>query len=360
MMNLNSLRIALTFAGCFLGAGFVSGQELWQFFASFGLKGLFGLVLSMSLLFVFGVLLMRLANNSGFCESDKLIIRKNNKILRAFVGVATVFFLFGIAVIMSSGVGALFEQQWGIHGSIASSVFAVLVFILALGGHERLVNVFSVTVPVLVVFTVAIGILAYIRFPYSNAESFSQLQNETNPLLGSWWVSALTFVSYNLFSSVEIIAPFGNAVNNKRRTVLGIALGSGFLLLIALCIFLSMYLCPESVAKDLPMLYVASVISPVLASFYAVLLILGMLGTALSSLVGAIHFLCEKYIWMKNNKIAVVAVMSSLMFVCGLVGFGELIGTVYPICGYFGIAALVLMIEHMVHIKIKGKNNDRI
>ena len=93
-MNINSLRIAVTFAGCFLGAGFVSGQELWQFFGCYGLKGLLGLVLSMTLILVFGVVLMRLANISGTGECDKIIIRKNNKFLRSFIGFGSVFFLY--------------------------------------------------------------------------------------------------------------------------------------------------------------------------------------------------------------------------------------------------------------------------
>ena len=34
--KIGTLRLALTFAGCFLGAGYVSGQELWQYFGAFG------------------------------------------------------------------------------------------------------------------------------------------------------------------------------------------------------------------------------------------------------------------------------------------------------------------------------------
>ena len=36
----SALRLGFTYAGCFLGAGYVSGQELWQFFGRFGENGL--------------------------------------------------------------------------------------------------------------------------------------------------------------------------------------------------------------------------------------------------------------------------------------------------------------------------------
>ena len=45
--KIGALRLGLTFAGCFLGAGYVSGQELWQYFGAFGTHGLLGLALGM-------------------------------------------------------------------------------------------------------------------------------------------------------------------------------------------------------------------------------------------------------------------------------------------------------------------------
>jgi uncharacterized membrane protein YkvI len=42
MNHISTLQFALSYVGVFLGAGFVSGQELWQFFACFGPVGLLG------------------------------------------------------------------------------------------------------------------------------------------------------------------------------------------------------------------------------------------------------------------------------------------------------------------------------
>ena len=38
--KIGTLRLALTFAGCFLGAGYVSGQELWPDVGACGAQGL--------------------------------------------------------------------------------------------------------------------------------------------------------------------------------------------------------------------------------------------------------------------------------------------------------------------------------
>ena len=73
--KIGTLRLGLTFAGCFLGAGYVSGQELWQYFGAFGAHGLLGLVLAIALLGGTGVLLLRLSARTGIETMDALIVR---------------------------------------------------------------------------------------------------------------------------------------------------------------------------------------------------------------------------------------------------------------------------------------------
>ena len=43
MKEIKMWSLAFTYVGCFLGAGFISGQELWQFFGNFGNWGYVGL-----------------------------------------------------------------------------------------------------------------------------------------------------------------------------------------------------------------------------------------------------------------------------------------------------------------------------
>lgn len=75
MKQLSVTRIAFLFSGCFLGAGFVSGQELWQFFGCFGRGGFWGLAISAVLFALCGILLIRLAQISGVKEMDETVIR---------------------------------------------------------------------------------------------------------------------------------------------------------------------------------------------------------------------------------------------------------------------------------------------
>ena len=112
--KIGTLRLALTFAGCFLGAGYVSGQELWQYFGAFGARGLLGLVLAVALLGGTGVLLLRLSARTGIETMDALIVRADIPWLRTVVGVLTAVLLFGVVCIMAAGIGALGEQMLGL------------------------------------------------------------------------------------------------------------------------------------------------------------------------------------------------------------------------------------------------------
>ena len=96
MKKIGSLKLGLSFAGCFLGAGYVSGQELWQFFGSFGTLGVAGLLLALLVLSAAGVLMLKLNRLTGYDEADKLILGGKAGILRHAVTFLELLLLFCI------------------------------------------------------------------------------------------------------------------------------------------------------------------------------------------------------------------------------------------------------------------------
>ena len=108
MKKIGFFSIMTTFVGCFLGAGFVSGQELWQFFGCYGINGYFGMLLSCLLFFALGALILLLAHRTGIEEMDRLLLPRAPRALRAICGAVAVFFQYGILIVTSAGIGALF------------------------------------------------------------------------------------------------------------------------------------------------------------------------------------------------------------------------------------------------------------
>ena len=58
MEDLKSSQLGMIFTGSFLGAGFVSGQEIMQFFGVFGKMGIVGMILSVFLFGIFGYIFL--------------------------------------------------------------------------------------------------------------------------------------------------------------------------------------------------------------------------------------------------------------------------------------------------------------
>lgn len=353
MKKTGTIGLAFTFAGCFLGAGYLSGKELWQYFGSYGLFGIVGLIFALAIQLVFGILLLRLSEMTGSSRLDELIIRWKNPFLREIAGGVSLFFMFGIFVIMSAGAGSLLNRVTGLSSTIACALFCAIVALLACTGVGGMIKVFSFIVPILAAVCVATGVIQLFSGSSMHIDSTSQ-----NPLLGGWPSSAINYAAYNLFGTIGILAPLAARLKNRKTTVFGVAAGSVLLLVIALAIILAMFTSPKTGDFDLPMLELSLGLSSILGMSYAVLLFFGMLGTSVSSLVACTEYLGARSPLLKNRRIIVTFVLGIAAFSGSLAGFGQLVSIVYPICGYLGIAALALITEHYIHIKRASKKTD--
>lgn len=343
MKKINTLSLGLTYAGCFLGAGFVSGQEIWQFFGAFGVYGVLGLLLTFLLHFLFGVILIKLIHNTHITEMDKLVVWKNIHLLRTFVGAITTFFMFSILIIMSAGAGALLNRMFSIPNFIGCGLFCLFVGLVSLGGVDGMISALSRLVPVMIIGAVVIGIMTVWQNGFQF--DFSIQVYGQNALLHNWVFSAFTYASHNLFCTIGIISPM--AMQIDKKTVLpGIGAGSIMMLLIAVCVLFGVFVNISVAHTELPMLELAYNISSGLGVVYAILLLFGMFGTSLSSIVGVVAYGEQKSKWFMKYKKTLVIILAFIGWICSLFGFGDLIGIVYPISGYFGFIAILAVTIH--------------
>lgn len=353
MKSINPVKLAFTFAGLYLGAGYVSGQELYQFFGSFGTMAYAGVCLTMLLIFIFGYMIMRVAQISGIREMDRIIVFQEFPKIRNLVGIIQTVFIFGIVIIMCAGTGALLNQIFSIPAYIGSGFFAVLLAVLACRGINGLVSILSTIVPVLIAVTVAICIISLIKNNFS-VSTFPQAET-TNPLLSNWLISSVIYVTYSLFCEIGILTPLAHLAGNKKNTFAGVVIGSFFLFCLASCILMAMSVYPDSVNSELPMLAVSSKINTIISYVYAVLLFGCMLSAALSGAIAIINYGTHKYGLTNGKKPLVIIAMAAVAWLVSLFGFGDLIGIIYPICGYFGIIAMISVTLHFFKLKFTKK-----
>lgn len=352
--KITAIGLALTYAGSFFGAGFVSGQELWQFFGSFGKNGYFGIPLAILLFFMFGVLIVRLVQISGKTSFDEIIVIGNYHKLRNFFSTLIVFMMFGIFVIMCAGTGALINQTFNLPTYFGCGLFCIIIAIAAMNGIFGTVKIFSFLVPVMVIATIIICFTTVQKYGITFTEPFPS----KNPLLGSWWFSALTYVSYNIITLIGTLVPVGALIKKRSSVYIGIALGCLMALLLSISILFALSTMFEALNKELPMLEIAFRIHNTIGMVYSVLLVFGMFGTSLASIVSIIAYAENKFNFVKYHKNVTVIAIELIGFLCSLAGFGNLVGTIYPIFGYIGFIILITLIGNYIYLKSKNKHTN--
>ncbi len=343
MKKLSPLRLGFAFAGSFLGAGYVSGQEIWQFFGRFGAGALPGLALAMVLIGTIGVMVWELAKGLDMTEMDLLCVERDIPVLRWSLSAVQAVMLFGFTVIMCAGGVALCVQQWNLPEVPCAVVLSIAVAAVSLAGIPGLVNLFSGLVPVLCVVTVSAAVAAPLVGggipPAAPAES----------AFGGWPVSAAVFFAYNTFGAIGIFAPVGPMAADRRSIRRGIIIGCAILMAIALSVLVAMAAIPGAESTEMPMLSVVTACFPWLAPAYAVVLLVTMFGAAIGCLVALMTFLQEKSAAVRSHRVLWTAGIMAAALLGSFVGFSDLIGVLYPIFGYCGIGFLALLAMHWLH-----------
>ncbi len=344
------LTVAAAFTGCFLGAGYVSGQEIYQFFGAFGVGGVVGLILTICGLFAAGCLLLRLTMLTRDGAIDRAVVGADKPALLFLVGAAEIVMMFGTYFVMIAGAGALIEQITEIESAhyAGAFVFTILVSALALLGLRGLLRLFSAAVPPLVAFAVVIAVASLVKnggFP-----AFAEIEH-TNPLLPNWAVAAVSFASYNYFCCVGILCPVGAELQRRGVIAPAILLGCCFLFLIAFGIIVTINACPDAAGAPLPMLAAAEWVWFPLRYIFAVLLFLAITGAALSVLIPIMTYFEGKLTWCRSHNILTVCAVSVPAFLLSCFGFTELVGTVFSTIGYLSLVILFGIVRHYVAVR---------
>lgn len=346
--GVSALKIAGVYIGTIVGAGFATGQEILQFFARFGLSGLWGIILTTALFILFGYIVMELGYKL-FAQSHLEIIRySGGRVIGSIMDIMITFFLFGSMTAMIAGTGALFAQQFGLPAFWGSLLMAVITTITVLTGINGVINSISIVVPFLLASVIGISIFTIIKSPplMSAAQTI-----EKNIFMSNWWLATVLYISYNIVLSIGVLGPLGAHAKDERAIFKGAALGGLGLGLGTLMIYLA--ICGNIINiqnMEVPMSYIAGNISHLVQLIYAVILVAEIYTTA----VGSLYSFSARTVNLERSPRkgkAIVAGVATMAFFASLLGFSNLVKYLYPSVGYLGIIMLICLI----YTKIKNR-----
>ncbi len=336
--KISSYKIATTYIGTVVGAGFASGQELLQFFVVFGYKGLIGLIFVTFLFIFFGYKIMscgRLLNS----QSHEVIIQYTcGKFLGSLLDFVIVFFLFGSLTAMIAGTGALMHQLFHISSLWGNLLMTLLTIITVLTGIRGIISSISFIVPFLLIATIGICIASLVIFP-SQLVMTTDINVPASQLMHTWWWSALLYTSYNILLSFAILGPLGAHAKDDRSIRKGALLGGLGLGICAIFIFLTLFQNMSQVtALEIPMFYIAGQLSKTTLIIYFAVLVAAIYSTAVGSLYGFVARMTSND--PKHQKLMIFA-LGFFALLASQLGFTTLVKYLYPIIGYSGLVLLI-------------------
>lgn len=172
--------IASAFIGVIVGAGFASGQEVLQYFTSFGTLGILAAFVSTVLFAYVGMMLVWLGSRSQTSSYNEVIYKISHfkfiekltrfNLIGVIVDAVLVFTLFGVGVVMIAGAGANLNQQFGLPHVVGAVLMAVLVLLTGMLKVDKVVAVISSITPFLILFVIFISIYSFFTMDGSLAE----------------------------------------------------------------------------------------------------------------------------------------------------------------------------------------------
>lgn len=343
--KVSQTKVAATYIGTVVGAGFATGQEILQFFVAFGIKGAWGIALTTLLFIVFGIMIMEMGFRLKARSHLDITGGFGGKFFGIIIDAIVVFFLYGSLTAMLAGTGALVSQQFGIPEIAGNLAMAVLATVTVLCGTNGVINAISSVVPFLLLAVTGISIYSIINMP----PDFT-ITTGTGGLLGNWLGSSLLYASYNIIMALAVLAPLGAAAESERAVrrgglLGGIGLGAGSLMIyLAVCGNMG-----EIQGLEVPMAYIAAQISPFIEIAYSVVLIAEIYTTAVGSLFGLAAGMTDIDKTPLRSKLLVV-LLTLLAFLGSLLGFSNLVKYLYPLAGYAGFLLLAMIVYKRLKI----------
>lgn len=336
-----SIQIAGAFVGLIVGAGFASGQEILQYFTSFGYWGIAGSIVATALFAFFGMTLAQLGSHLQTTSHKGVIYHIGGRYVGIVLDLLITFFLFGVAVVMFAGAGSTFEQMFGIDARIGSIVLVVLTILTLLLNLKSIMNLIAAITPYLLV--VILVILGYslltmdLTFGEAHDLAVDQSSAATN-----WILGALLYVSYNIACGAALLIVMGGAEKDPKVAGRGGILGGILLGIMILLVNITLYVKVDVISGvDMPTLELANQIHPIVGILMAIALLAMMYNTA----VGMFYSFTVRFVSANHKYFKIIIIFVGLAgYVASLVGFTTLVSSVYSTVGYLGFALMLAIL----------------
>jgi uncharacterized membrane protein YkvI len=348
------VRLSGAYIAFLIGSGFATGQEILQFFAGFGLRSLLGCLLVLAGSAYLAVSFYLAGQRHDLRNSDEVFRHYAGPLLGPAFGWYTVVVAYSIYVVMLSGAGAVLHQHLGVPVELGAAAMGVVVFVTLYFGLHELVDVIGSIGPLLVILILVIAGVAVFGDP--RRVLIADTVVGTVSILRAaptWWLSALVYLSMLQPPLAAFLPPLGAATANPRTLAWAGVLGSLlFTVTLALCTLALLAGLPDIGGNVIPMLALATRVTPRVAAIFQWIIVAGIFTTAAPML------------WITAVRLApdgspryrvFVALLGAIGYAAGVaLPFDRLLNLIYPTIGWSGFVLVVCVVWKQIRTRSIG------
>lgn len=332
----NLCKAIFVIIGSIIGAGFASGKEIYLFFNTYGLRGMFGIIIANILLAFVIYYILKLANKykiNTYKELLHMINLKNNtvKVLNRFINILLVVSFY----IMIAGFCSYFKQEFNVEYLPMSIIISILCFKTLLGNSKSLYLVNIIIIPILLFLICLIGYKMDININIFNKNEFSEI---------GWFFAALKYTGYNLIMLIPVLISIRESTLENEK-IISIIVGFIFIIL-ALVLYLIMDMSNINIKYiDLPIVYIVSKLGVIYKYLYGVIIVCAIFTSAISSGFAFLNNISKNE---KNYKLNTCLLCFSSIMV-SRIGFSNMVEILYPLIGVIGMCQFIFIMYKTIY-----------
>lgn len=358
-MDKKTISIILAYVGVLTGAGLASGQEIMQYFISFGKDGLYGLI-GIGVLHIFvGGIVLQLGSHFVAQSHIDVLEEVSEKFVTKFMDFALILNCFLMGFVMIAGAGSNLEQQFGLAPWIGSLICTLLIIVVGMMDFEKVTKVIGFFTPLVLIFTL-VGAIYTIVKANPDFEALDVLGKSMGSSLPNIAVSTINYFGLCMISSISMAFVLGGSRTDSSQARAGGMLGGGLVAILTALVGLTLFFALYDVKDaDIPMQIILNNVHPYMGLAMS-LIIFGMIfNTAISLFYSAAKRLSLTEEKFKRNLV----IFTLLGFALSFMGFKKLMALLYPILGFLGLILIIILIvawfKERDTIKSENKKRDQ-
>ena len=322
--------------GAFLGAGFVSGREIANYFSKFVGGSYLGIFFAVLTLFLLVIFFFQISNRvNSFSQFISLYFGKLKNVIR-------ILFIICLLIL----IGTMFAGCKEVANSLNISYLLILIITSVLcywivkNDISKLSKINIIFMPLIlcfICFFVTNNLLPFARLEFSIFSFFS----------------GVSYIFINIVTLGVFIIEIGGGYTKKQQIISTVIF----------CLFVGVFLIminnsivnTNSVFLEMPMVYLANLKGVIWVKIMSILIWIGLFTTLISCVFVLKNILIDLKI---NEKLAIVFIIGfGLIF--SLISFAVMVNYIYLIIGFIGLYIVVKSLKKERELVILSSHSNK-